>query len=1284
MFCTAVAPPAGGSAPPVGAHATASTFESRGVGSCDAAPSKRQCADTLPGRLPAIPTAPLANEKGNENSDVASPPCGEETAHHVIVVVVHAVSGEVVVRLRARSSWTGLTLKCAIRNSLVGGPGRPSPIVWQRLLHAGVEFGNTARLDELGLPLGAESQSLQLALLVCDVGSEPAACLADPEQDHLQRARAARALGNLGAVAAPHAGELMRCLSLEEHVLVSEAAAASLGKIGEAEEELLEGLSSGSPTTEWREVLNEHIGVLADRLADQRGHMRYVATEALARLGRRAAPQAAARLSHESPQVRQAALRVLSKMGKSAASQTAAVVEALPHLTLERDMLKSFFARVGTGEVTQTVMLAGYLTSEDAAVRSAAVESLSRINHHCAPLACALAANPLLAADCPTRDVILAALFADQESAVVNVTPLLRHGIRDVCAAALGMLAHVGIPAAAQGDAVLELLERPSLGLHLRVASFFQALGANGTQYVETLVQQAAHREAVVRMAVAMALGHIGTVSSLLERSIKSLILDTLALLAEDPVLQVQCAALHGIGLLGAPAAEHPSVLEALSRVLRSVPCSSVLEGSPLSQLADVQHAQSHPLEYRPGPTQLYRRRETEEDGVLHSRERLRKHFANYEVPIDVIAMDALSRIGPLAAPHFAGLLDAGDPVGALALGSFGPSAAMYADSLVAQLSSPSPYMRRAVAWAIGKLDVAATPHFERLLELYWDGDEDIRSQVARVFRRCTEATATAFATALGEIVRHNSEPMLRGAAAMALASLGLLDEVAAGHAAAIAALMDRSYASAIRRQAAEALGAFGAASAPHHMELAALLDDQDVTLKRAAARALGYIGAPAVRHVQRLAALLDADDPETSVAASGAFTWMRHTSDRSKAAFNAFSEVLLAMLQEESAAARRQAAKALSLMGSSKLRLHLDALAALLNDEDHSCRLAAIDAIGLIGASSSVNGVSFGASRVPELAPFLGDADPLIRFAAAQALCALAPRDSPHLDAVIAFLRDERPEMRALAAKAAGMSGVRAEPRAAELAMLLLDSHKATRYAAATAFRQLAENRGTARDVGPVVGLAESLAQMLRGEDRDAQLAAAIAMCWLGNAASQHRGDMIKLLQSDDAAVRTAAADALGTMGYRGSDQANSLTTLLEDDDAQVRAAAAGALGRIGMPGGGHAHLLATFLRREQDPDVCDTAIAALGSMGTRGLSYIVGLLGDEGLVSAGRVHNSLCQVICTMTVAAVGHLPDLAALLDSENASVREAAGRAILHIEIDESRRLGSATTCAREFC
>ncbi len=376
--------------------------------------------------------------------------------------------------------------------------------------------------------------------------------------------------------------------------------------------------------------------------------------------------------------------------------------------------------------------------------------------------------------------------------------------------------------------------------------------------------------------------------------------------------------------------------------------------------------------------------------------------------------------------------------------------------------------------------------------------------------------------------------------------------------------------ATAVRRQAALALGQIGPAAAPAAEDLIAALHDADESVCCHAAEALARVNGPPRQTVTALIELLQAPGLPTRTAAARALGALKSEAADAIPA-------LMPLLKEHDEALRQAVAEALGQMGelpemavqslTNGLSSHdtlerartaevlgsigpaaaevTSALADALEDSNDRVRAKAAQALGRIGEA--------GAEAVPQLVRALRDQDNWVSALAAEALGEMGDAAADAIPCLILSLRHMTPQVRANAAEALGKMGDAARPALPALSRAAQDGENVVRCQAIAALGQ----------IGALpLEIRASLVAALQDADPEVRGATVAAIGRQPDLAAETPLHSLRADPSD--AVRVEVARALASR-TASADNLDCLCSLLEDANVLVQAESALALGKLG-----------------------------------------------------------------------------------------------------------------------
>jgi hypothetical protein len=200
--------------------------------------------------------------------------------------------------------------------------------------------------------------------------------------------------------------------------------------------------------------------------------------------------------------------------------------------------------------------------------------------------------------------------------------------------------------------------------------------------------------------------------------------------------------------------------------------------------------------------------------------------------------------------------------------------------------------------------------------------------------------------------------------------------------------------------------------------------------------------------------------------------------------------------------------------------RADLAVLQKQLHAADATARAEAAADVGWLGTDAL--------SAAEDLAALLSDKLPMVRLAAAAALCRVNAKDPRPLKVLSDGLASEHVSSRRHAARATGLAGSAAAPLAKKLAELLKDSDETVRRLSLQSLATL----------GPVAADSVDTVTSLLDEPGSA-VEAADALGRMGPAAQSALKRLTKMLSADSAAHRWAAVRAMAQIGGPGAEPA-------------------------------------------------------------------------------------------------------------------------------------------------
>jgi NACHT/LRR/PYD domain-containing protein 3 len=317
---------------------------------------------------------------------------------------------------------------------------------------------------------------------------------------------------------------------------------------------------------------------------------------------------------------------------------------------------------------------------------------------------------------------------------------------------------------------------------------------------------------------------------------------------------------------------------------------------------------------------------------------------------------------------------------------------------------------------------------------------------------------------------------------------------------------------------------------------IAALLQDEDWSVRQAAVYALQGQVSLARETVQAIAARLEDEDWSVRRAAvyalRGQVSLARET-----------VQAIAALLEDEDSNVRQEAVYA--LQGQASLTPEtVQAIAALLEDADSDVRRAAVDALQ--------GQVSLAPETVQAIAARLEDEYSDVRRAAVEALQGQASLAPETVQAIAARLGDEYSDVRRAAVEALQGQASLAPETVQAIAGRLDDEDWTVREAAVDALR------GQASLAPETV---QAIAARLEDADSDVRQAAVDALRGQASLAPETVQAIASRLEDEDRSVRRAAVDALRGQASLAPETVQTIAARLEDEDRSVRRAAVEAL---------------------------------------------------------------------------------------------------------------------------
>ncbi len=411
-------------------------------------------------------------------------------------------------------------------------------------------------------------------------------------------------------------------------------------------------------------------------------------------------------------------------------------------------------------------------------------------------------------------------------------------------------------------------------------------------------------------------------------------------------------------------------------------------------------------------------------------------------------------------------------------------------------------------------------------------------------------------------------------------------------------------------------------------------VQDKDAGVRGGAGGPLKAIGAPTVAS---LMPLIDVYDDAVRGLASSTLAGIGEPAVKP---LMRIMKQMRPLFDQEPAAFRRSKSAAQSAFVGMGVTAFDPVIDQILTDDNPEVRSAGATILGSIANQTKIGAMAAeDASRVVQPLVDLVANDPewtvRRRAAASLGLLTEVARDNNAAPTLIAALGDERPEVRAAAAKALGE--VRAPEAAAPLAHTLMTNRTGATGEIATALAKIG-----APSIAP-------LTPALDHHDAEVRLVATQTIATIGTGAAVI--PLGKALGDSDVKIRRAAADALRSLAT--ATVLPQLATALADDDWRVYYAARDALARVGKPAVG------TLVNALSHPNT-RVAYMAEQALATIGKPSIAALINELSSANPQPVEWS------AIALGAIGYdaVQAAAQLLgnSSEGISARVAATRAL----------------------
>jgi HEAT repeat protein len=495
-------------------------------------------------------------------------------------------------------------------------------------------------------------------------------------------------------------------------------------------------------------------------------------------------------------------------------------------------------------------------------------------------------------------------------------------------------------------------------------------------------------------------------------------------------------------------------------------------------------------------------------------------------------------------------------------LAAAGPKSAEAVPLLIELLTDSSPAIRARAAHALGEIGAAAKPAAEALAEMLKDADAVARRQAVRALiaiRPGREVMIPLFVRLMedpdpGVRVRVMNGIADGGAAVVPGLIKALENEKTAYYACLIlrdigpeardaAPALAKTLSDArpeVRREAALALGAIGAAASSAEPQLAAALGDE--LTREAATFALAQIGKVSPSTEKQIQASAQSENKVLSTVSLWALVRF-HPQDRELATKAA--EQFIARLKDEDAFVRLTAARALSSLQLDS-QITLPIFEQVLADSDETTVLHALDALA-----------SLGKAAVPRLTAALEHER--LRAPIAYILGQIGP-DAAHATDALASLADD-PNARVASESVLALAKIGPQAKAAVPKLLAaLDQPECSNSQAIVyALGKIGAGDDATRS---------AIAARLQGEDRALAVLSAWALTKLQPQTPATSGRLVPVLvrglEDPLPQTQTVAAEALANLGPLAKGAVPALEIAGSSDDESVRRASLEALRAI------------------------------------------------------------------------------------------------------------------------
>jgi len=414
-----------------------------------------------------------------------------------------------------------------------------------------------------------------------------------------------------------------------------------------------------------------------------------------------------------------------------------------------------------------------------------------------------------------------------------------------------------------------------------------------------------------------------------------------------------------------------------------------------------------------------------------------------------------------------------------------------------------------------------------------------------------------------------------------------------------------KSSSKSVKRAALWALGSLGSSASKHTSAVEGFLEDKDADLVAEACTAVG--GLRGANAASQLEAKLTSPFVEVAVAACMAL-----------AAMDAGADAVKKLLSNSEP--RLRAASVTALTSMTQAATFVGDAANLVGDGDCFVRVAAAEMVRAVGSTA--------AAHAPAIGKFLGAKEKGVQAAAAAALAGLGEGAASQAEALAKLLETKGEDISSLPLATVGVvakvSPIYRKPACAAAVALGAIGSAGAKYA-----RQVGE---LLKDRDPDIrcySLSALGAMGMEGAKFESQVmdslsdgmpkVVAAACGALGQFAESTSGSettasaVAELLASPHPMVRASAAASIGLMGDAASGHMNELVKLFGDRSESVKLAAVRAVAKGGEIGQMYAACMPLY--DMSSTEVRKASIEAIAGMGRRGLGFteeVEGLLED------------------------------------------------------------------------